>query len=67
MVASDQSKNPEFPSAANANARQSNLIAQQLFTLRTTINHLRNAYNGMDVEWTDHGKYNLKYFILTVF
>ena len=37
--------------------RQSQLVAQQLFTLKTTINHLKNAYNGNDVEWPDNGEY----------
>lgn len=36
--------------------RQSQIVAQQLFTLKTTINHLKNAYNGNDVEWPDNGE-----------
>ncbi|CAO1419499.1 unnamed protein product [Diamesa hyperborea] len=46
-------KNPEFPSSNNGNAKQSHLVAQQLFTMKTTISHLKNAYNGNDVEWSD--------------
>jgi hypothetical protein len=53
-IAADQEKNPEFTSTLTN--RQSTIISQQLFTLRTAISHLRNAYNGMDVEWTDQGK-----------
>lgn len=51
------SKNPEFPSSNNGNAKQSHLVAQQLFTMKTTISHLKNAYNGNDVEWSDSGKF----------
>lgn len=40
----------------NGNGRQSQIVAQQLFTLKTTINHLKNAYNGNDVEWPDNGE-----------
>lgn len=41
----------------NGNVRQSQIVAQQLFTLKTTINHLKNAYNGNDVEWPDNGEF----------
>lgn len=27
-----------------------------MHTLKTTINHLKNAYNGNDIEWSDTGK-----------
>lgn len=37
--------------------RQSSIVAGQLFTLKNAVGHLRNAYNGMDVEWTDVGKF----------
>lgn len=47
--------NPEFPTH-NAAARQSALVAQQLFALRNAVNNLRNAYNGLDVEWNDVGE-----------
>jgi hypothetical protein len=53
-IAADQEKNPEFTTTLTT--RQSTIVSQQLFTLRTVISHLRNAYNGMDVEWTDQGK-----------
>lgn len=51
-IASESEKNPEFPNRSASN-RQSAIVQQQLFTLRTAISQLRNAYNGHDVEWTD--------------
>lgn len=48
-------KGSETPT--NGNMRQSQIVAQQLFTLKTTINHLKNAYNGNDVEWPDNGEF----------
>lgn len=51
-IASEADKNPEFPNRA-ANSRQSAIVQQQLYTLRTAISQLRNAYNGHDVEWSD--------------
>lgn len=36
--------------------RQNQFVAQQVHTLKTTINHLKNAYNGNDIEWSDTGK-----------
>ncbi|XP_058821504.1 glypican-4 [Topomyia yanbarensis] len=51
-VASEADKNPEFPNRS-VNNRQSAIVQQQLYTLRTAISQLRNAYNGHDVEWTD--------------
>lgn len=53
------SKGTETPTN-NGNVRQSQIVAQQLFTLKTTINHLKNAYNGNDVEWPDNGKCTIK-------
>lgn len=37
--------------------RQNSLVAGQLFALRNAVGHLRNAYNGLDVEWNDVGKW----------
>nr|XP_019558269.2 glypican-6 [Aedes albopictus]XP_019558270.2 glypican-6 [Aedes albopictus]XP_019558271.2 glypican-6 [Aedes albopictus]XP_029718982.1 glypican-6 [Aedes albopictus] len=51
-IASESEKNAEFPNRSASN-RQSAIVQQQLFTLRTAISQLRNAYNGHDVEWTD--------------
>lgn len=55
-IVTDQGTNPEFTSTV-APPRQSSLIAGQLFALRNAVGHLRNAYNGLDVEWTDVGQY----------
>lgn len=62
-IASESEKNPEFPNRSASN-RQSAIVQQQLFTLRTAISQLRNAYNGHDVEWTDQGKFNFWRFTL---
>ncbi|XP_055614233.1 glypican-6 [Uranotaenia lowii] len=51
-VATEAEKNPEFPNRSSS-SRQSVIVQQQLYTLRTAISQLRNAYNGHDVEWTD--------------
>lgn len=51
-IASETEKNPEFPNRSSS-SRQSAIVQQQLYTLRTAISQLRNAYNGHDVEWTD--------------
>ncbi|KAG4077344.1 hypothetical protein HA402_009745 [Bradysia odoriphaga] len=51
-IVTDQGTNPEFTSTVGP-PRQSSLIAGQLFALRNAVGHLRNAYNGLDVEWTD--------------
>lgn len=47
-------KTSDVPS--NANVRQNQIVAQQIHSLKTTINHLKNAYNGNDIEWSDTGK-----------
>lgn len=39
--------------AAPKNSRQSSLVSNQLYYLKTAVNRLRNAYNGLDVEWSD--------------
>lgn len=41
---------------SNSNTRHNQFVAQQVHTLKTTINHLKNAYNGNDIEWSDTGK-----------
>ncbi|XP_052866854.1 glypican-6 [Anopheles cruzii] len=48
----DPSYNPEFSNRVYQ-TRPSTVVQQQLFVLRTAINHLGNAYVGHDVEWTD--------------
>ncbi|XP_055856789.1 glypican-4 isoform X3 [Episyrphus balteatus] len=46
------SSNPEFPGNPTSTKQQSS-VTSQLFYLKTAISHLRNAYNGQDVEWSD--------------
>ena len=41
--------------SASSNSRQNSIVASQLYALRTAVNHLRSAYQGNDVEWTDQG------------
>lgn len=54
-IVQDIASNPEFPSK-NQQQRQNSLVAAQLFALKNAISNLRNAYNGLDVEWNDVGK-----------
>lgn len=55
-ISHDINSNPEFATMAAA-PRQNSLVAGQLFALRNAVGHLRNAYNGLDVEWNDVGKW----------
>ncbi|XP_055907997.1 glypican-4 isoform X2 [Eupeodes corollae] len=50
------SSNPEFPGNPTSTKQQSS-VTSQLFYLKTAISHLRNAYNGQDVEWSDQEPY----------
>ncbi|XP_052902142.1 glypican-6 [Anopheles moucheti] len=52
VVISETDNNPEFPNRV-FQSRQSTIVQQQLFILRTAISHLSNAYIGHDVEWND--------------
>jgi glypican 4 len=52
---------------SNANARQNQVVAQQVHILKTTINHLKNAYNGNDIEWSDTGKLLLFFNSISMF
>uniref|UniRef100_A0A182QIC9 Glypican n=1 Tax=Anopheles farauti TaxID=69004 RepID=A0A182QIC9_9DIPT len=52
IIIGETDTNPEFPNRV-FQARQSTIVQQQLFVLRTAISHLSNAYIGHDVEWTD--------------
>uniref|UniRef100_A0A0A1XNS3 Glypican-6 n=1 Tax=Zeugodacus cucurbitae TaxID=28588 RepID=A0A0A1XNS3_ZEUCU len=51
-VTTEQTRNPEFPGNP-ATTSQTSQVATQLFYLKNVINHLRNAYNGQDVDWSD--------------
>uniref|UniRef100_A0A182VQ36 Glypican n=1 Tax=Anopheles minimus TaxID=112268 RepID=A0A182VQ36_9DIPT len=51
-IAGETDNNPEFPNRV-FQSRQSTIVQQQLFILRTAISHLSNAYIGHDVEWND--------------
>lgn len=56
MIANDQSSNPEFLSGTGG--RRTATLDAQLFTLKNAVIQLRNAYNGLDVEWADVGMYS---------
>ncbi|KAL1140381.1 hypothetical protein AAG570_000313 [Ranatra chinensis] len=47
---SNQQNNPEVDVDIN---RPNSLVNEQIFALKTITNKLKNAYNGMDVEWID--------------
>lgn len=55
-LAKDSESNPEFPTSLAA-SRKNSIVAGQLYALRNAVSHLKNAYNGLDVEWNDVGKY----------
>lgn len=50
---SNQQNNPEV---AVDVSRPNSLLNEQIFALKTITSKLKNAYNGMDVEWIDIGK-----------
>lgn len=43
------------------------VIQQQLFTLKTTISQLRNAYNGNDVDWPDQGMLRANSWVIQIY
>ncbi|XP_021938701.1 glypican-6 isoform X2 [Zootermopsis nevadensis] len=47
---SNQQTNPEVAVDVN---RPSSLLNEQMFALKTITSKLKNAYNGLDVEWID--------------
>ncbi|XP_037939042.1 glypican-4-like isoform X2 [Teleopsis dalmanni] len=51
-VTTEHGRNPEFPGNP-ASTRQTSLVATQLYYLKNAVNHLRSAYTGQDVDWTD--------------
>ncbi|KAH8370001.1 hypothetical protein KR093_001813 [Drosophila rubida] len=51
-VTTEHGSNPEF-SGNPASTRQTAQMSTQLFHLKNAINHLRNAYNGQDVDWSE--------------
>lgn len=55
IILGETDTNPEFPNRV-FQGRQSTIVQQQLFILRTAISHLSHAYVGHAVEWTDQGK-----------
>lgn len=54
LISSENKKNLDVVQQTTS-SRYSNLISQQLYKLRAVNTHLRNAFNGMDVEWSDQG------------
>jgi hypothetical protein len=61
---SNQQTNPEVIVDVN---RPSSLLNEQMFALKTITSKLKNAYNGLDVEWIDIGKRKLVRFIKLCF
>jgi hypothetical protein len=49
----NQLNNPEVSVDVN---RPNSLVNEQIFALKTIISKLKNAHNGMDVEWIDMGE-----------
>lgn len=42
-------------------ARPNSALNEQIYKLKMISNKLKMAYNGMDVEWIDHGKLFIKF------
>ncbi|XP_059219243.1 glypican-6 isoform X2 [Stomoxys calcitrans] len=55
-VSTEHSSNPEFPGNP-ATTKQTSQVATQVYYLKNAISHLRNAYNGQDVDWSDQEPY----------
>ncbi|BFF96557.1 glypican-6 [Drosophila madeirensis] len=51
-ITTEHGSNPEFIGNP-ANTRQTAQMSSQLFHLKNAVSHLRNAYNGQDVEWSE--------------
>ncbi|KAM7359119.1 glypican dally-like [Cochliomyia hominivorax] len=51
-VTTEHGSNPEFPGNP-ATTKQTSQVATQLHYLKNAISHLRNAYNGHDVDWSE--------------
>ncbi|XP_065360002.1 glypican-6 isoform X2 [Calliphora vicina] len=55
-VTTEHGSNPEFPGNP-ATTKQTSQVATQIHYLKTAISHLRNAYNGQEVEWSEQEPY----------
>lgn len=55
-ITTEHGSNPEFPGTPSKE-RQISQVATQVFYLKNVVTHLRNAYNGQDVDWSDQGNY----------
>lgn len=55
-ITTEHGSNPEF-NGNPASTKQTAQMSSQLFHLKNAINHLRNAYNGQDVEWSEQGEF----------
>uniref|UniRef100_A0A1A9X327 Glypican-6 n=1 Tax=Glossina brevipalpis TaxID=37001 RepID=A0A1A9X327_9MUSC len=51
-ITTEHGSNPEFPGNPSKE-RQISQVATQVFYLKNAVTHLRNAYNGQDVDWSD--------------
>uniref|UniRef100_A0A1I8N5T5 Glypican n=1 Tax=Musca domestica TaxID=7370 RepID=A0A1I8N5T5_MUSDO len=51
-VTTEHGSNPEFPGNPST-PKQTSQVSSQVMSLKNAINHLRNAYNGQDVVWSD--------------
>jgi len=54
-ITTEHGSNPEF-SGNPASTKQTAQMSAQLSHLKNAIAHLRNAYTGQDVEWSEQGK-----------
>ncbi|XP_073844044.1 glypican dally-like isoform X1 [Musca autumnalis] len=56
-ITTEHGSNPEFPGNPST-PKQTSQVASQVMSLKNAINHLRNAYNGQDVVWSDDEPYD---------
>lgn len=67
-VTTEHGSNPEFPGNPST-TKQTSQVATQIHYLKNAISHLRNAYNGHDVDWSEQGEFiykvvNLQYLFI---
>lgn len=64
-VTTEHGSNPEFPGNP-ATTKQTSQVTTQIHYLKNAVTHLRNAYNGQDVIWSDQGESTVQKILLFV-
>ena len=67
LATNPEAKGSPSSSSSTTGVPTASVVTAQQFTLRSISNKLKNAYNGLDVEWSENGNFYFTIFHIHIF